>query len=58
MKTSKQHFGFLPDHREVFLFTLENENGMKVKIINYGGTIISLEVPDNKGLTADVVMGL
>ena len=58
MKSSKQHFGFLPDQREVFLFTLENENGMIVKIINYGGTIISLEVPDSKGLTADVVMGL
>jgi len=58
MKTTKEHFGFLPDNREIFLFTLENQNGIKVKIINYGGTIVSLEVPDKYGVKADVVLGL
>jgi len=58
MKTSSKHFGFLPDNREAVLFTLENENGIKMKITNYGGTIISLEVPDRKGSIADVVLGM
>ena len=58
MKTSSEHFGFLPDRSEALLFTLENESGIKMKITNYGGTVISLEVPDNKGSIADVVLGM
>lgn len=58
MKISSGHFGFLPDKREAILFTLENKNGVKIKITNYGGTIISLEVPDKDGSLADVVLGM
>jgi aldose 1-epimerase len=58
MKISSESFGFLPDKREAILFTLENKNGVKIKITNYGGTIISLEVPDKNGSLADVVLGL
>jgi aldose 1-epimerase len=58
MKISQEHFGYLADKKEAFLFTLENKNGVKIKITNYGGTIISLEVPDKDGLIADVVLGM
>jgi aldose 1-epimerase len=58
MKISQNHFGYLSDKKEAFLFTLENENGVKMKITNYGGTIISLEVPDKNGSIADVVLGM
>jgi aldose 1-epimerase len=58
MKISSEHFGFHPDNREVLLFTLANDNGVTIKIINYGGTIISLSVPDKNGNPADIVMGL
>ena len=58
MKISKEHFGFLPDKKEALLFSLENENGVKIKITNYGGTIISLEVPDKNGSAADIVLGM
>lgn len=58
MNISKEHFGNLPDSKEALLFTLENDNGVILKISNYGGTIISLEVPDKNGNTADVVLGL
>jgi len=58
MKISKEHIGFLPDKREAFLFRLENENEVKVTITNYGGTIVSLEVPDKNGTLADVVLGM
>jgi len=58
MKISCEHFGFLPDKREALLFTLENENGIKIDITNYGGTIVSLSVPDKNGTQADVVLGM
>lgn len=57
MKVVKEHFGFLPDGTEVFVFTLKNKNGLQAKIINYGGTIISLEVPDKNGSMSDIVLG-
>ena len=57
MKVSSKHFGFLPDKREALLFTLENENGVKVQLTNYGGTILSLIIPDKNGLPADVILG-
>lgn len=43
--------------KRVELFTMENKNGMEVKVTNYGGIIVSLEVPDKKGAFADVVLG-
>jgi aldose 1-epimerase len=38
-------------------FTLRSTNGMTVRFIAYGGSIVSLEVPDRHGRTADVVLG-
>ncbi|HZT70313.1 MAG TPA: aldose epimerase family protein [Terriglobia bacterium] len=50
-------FGEMPNGQEVNLYTLENTNGMKVGIINYGGRIVSLLAPDRNGKMADVVLG-
>jgi len=58
MKVTAEHFGFLPDKREAILYTLSNDNGVVVKITNYGGTIISLLVPDNSRNQADIVLGM
>jgi aldose 1-epimerase len=38
-------------------YTLTNANGMQVKIINYGGTITNLLVPDRQKQMGDVVLG-
>ncbi len=38
-------------------YILKNFNGMRVEIINYGGIITSIKVPDNQGTIADVVLG-
>lgn len=43
--------------QEVFLFTLENSNGMVVKLTNYGGIVTSVMVPDKQGNSRDVVLG-
>lgn len=39
------------------LYTLTNESGMEVCITNFGGRIVSIMVPDNKGEYKDVVHG-
>jgi aldose 1-epimerase len=54
---SKKKFGKLEDGRTADLYTLENENGMKVEITNYGGIIVRLFVPDRDGKLKDIVLG-
>lgn len=39
------------------LYTLRNSNGMEVLITNYGGRIVSINVPDNQGNIDDVALG-
>src|SRR5438552_132858 len=52
-----QSFGALADGRPVHLYTLENRAGLKTVISDYGGTVVSLHVPDRAGQSADVVLG-
>ncbi len=39
------------------LFTIENSNGIKACITNYGGRVVNLFVPDREGHPADIVLG-
>jgi len=57
MGITKAAFGSLPDGRSVDIYTLTNSNGIRVRIMNYGGTLVSLEAPDRTGKMADVVLG-
>ncbi|MGD8727716.1 MAG: aldose epimerase family protein [Gemmatimonadales bacterium] len=50
-------FGQMPDGRAVSVYTLTNANGMRVRAINYGGIILSLEVPEREDRLDDVVLG-
>ena len=52
-----QPFGKSPDGKEVFVYTLKNSNGVEARIMTYGGTLLSLKVPDKDGKIADVVLG-
>ena len=54
---SKKEFGKLEDGRTADLYTLENENGMKVEITNFGGIIVRLFVPNRDGQLDDIVLG-
>lgn len=45
------------DGKEVDLYTLTNSKGTEVKITNYGGTVTSWIVPDNKGNKSSIVLG-
>ncbi len=56
MKAIAQPFGSF-NGEEVQLYTLENENGMVVKVSNYGATITSVIVPQKNGVAQEVVCG-
>jgi aldose 1-epimerase len=45
------------DGKEIMQYTLTNAAGMVVKLINYGGTITNILVPDTSGNMGDVVLG-
>jgi len=50
-------FGKLQDGTPIEAVTLANDKGVRARIITYGATLQSLEAPDRKGRTADVVLG-
>jgi aldose 1-epimerase len=50
-------FGVMPEGRDIDQFTLNNDLGMVVKVINFGGIITNIMVPDRNGDTHDVVLG-
>lgn len=47
----------LPDGRIVKTFHLQNKNGIKVNVTEYGATILNIFTPDNKNHFADIVPG-
>jgi len=50
-------FGALPDGTAVESFSLTNASGASVTVLDYGGLIVSISVPDRSGKLADVVLG-
>lgn len=50
-------FGATPDGEAVNVYTLRNTHGVEARVINYGGIILSLKVPDRGGEFGDVVLG-
>ena len=57
MDINKEGFGKAADGTLVDLYTLANNQGMTIKISNYGATVVSLAVPDRTGNPADVTLG-
>ena len=45
------------DGKDLFFYTLTNDNGCRAEICNYGGLLVSLETPDRNGKMADVIVG-
>lgn len=54
---TKGDFGKTAGGRNVEIYTLSNGKGAEAKIITYGGTVVSLTMPDRKGVYGDVVLG-
>ncbi len=55
-QVSKQSGGKLPDGASVEIYTLKDEK-IEVRIMNYGGFLLSLKAPDRAGKVEDVVLG-
>jgi aldose 1-epimerase len=53
---SSAPFGSI-DEGPVRIWTLTNSNGVRVRILNYGGIIQSVEIPDRHGRFANVALG-
>lgn len=54
---SPHEFGRLSDGSDVRIFSLQNKNGMKAAILDYGGIVQSLTAPDRHGCYADITLG-
>ncbi len=54
---TKELFGKMESGDAVYVFTVTNENGAYAKILNLGGILQSLCVPDKNGKLDDVICG-
>ena len=53
----KESFGKSPEGCDVYAYTLENDSKTRVRITNFGGTIVNLWVEGKDGKERDVVCG-
>jgi len=56
-RIESEDWGKTADGTVVQRFTLRNAHGMVARIMTYGATITELDVPDRKGVVANVVLG-
>ena len=54
---NSSEFGFTKTGQKVTAFSLCNDNGMCVRILDFGATIQSIIIPDRNGSPTDVVLG-
>lgn len=54
---SVEAFEKIVEGRQTGLYTLTNKSGSEIAVTNYGAKIVSLMVPDKKGVFTDVVLG-
>ena len=53
----REDFQAVVQGKETDLYTLTNAQGMEVSITNYGGSMVSIMVPDRDGNMANVIQG-
>jgi len=57
MTVTRAPFGASPEGGTVEVFAFANANGMEVRAMSYGATIVSIRTPDRGGRIDDVVLG-
>lgn len=57
MTITKTPYGKSKDGTEVSLFTCTNQNGLVMKVMTYGATVVSMETPDKAGKLANIQLG-
>jgi len=53
----KGFWGKTAGGQTVEIYTLKNSKGAQTRIITYGGTVVSMKMPDKNGKFSDVVLG-
>ena len=54
---ARDRFGTTERRESVSVFTLKNAHGIELRVLDYGGIIVSLKLPDRTGGLDDVVLG-
>ncbi|MBO5199543.1 MAG: galactose mutarotase [Lachnospiraceae bacterium] len=57
MAITKESFGMTKNGEAATLYTMENANGMKVAVTDFGANIVKILVPDRNQEFADVALG-
>lgn len=57
MTIEKKPFGKTADGKQVTLYTLSNNQGNTVELIDYGAIVVSINVPDRSGKKTNVTAG-
>ncbi len=57
MAVTKSLFGKSPEGKEISLYTLSNDKGMKAEITDLGAILVRVLVPDATGKVDDLVLG-
>jgi len=53
----KHFFGTDKQGREIFKYTLTDENGNSISVLNFGATLQSVVITDKNGVKKDVILG-
>lgn len=56
-RAERRTFGYTRDGKKVTSFTLRNSDGVQAEVLDYGGIVRALHVPDRHGHPIDVVLG-
>ncbi|HEX5073967.1 MAG TPA: aldose epimerase family protein [Gemmatimonadaceae bacterium] len=57
-RVTRAAYGTLPTGEQVHMFTMRNARGLEMRVIDFGGIIVSLRTPDRAGNLADIVLGM
>lgn len=57
LKVESKVWGQTQDGRDIHLFTLTNAHGNTVQMIDWGATLVAVNVPDREGNLANVTLG-
>lgn len=57
MGIEKSSFGKTKEGAEVQLYTCRNANGLVLKVMTYGATVVSMETPDKRGSVQNIQLG-
>ena len=58
MSVTKESFGKTADGTAVDIYTLANARGVRAKVMTYGATLTTVELPDRKGKIANVTLNM